>query len=143
VEPAEEATVLGFQDAPTLAERFLGVIDLDPARGAADPAALDRPLTLAPVAPPDGATDLGGDVAAWVLCGSGHGSLRGGLSWRRRLLPRVLHEPAPLRGAIENEVEPHLEDLVSAGTGMGVREGVAGGLELGEEALGDVEVKAA
>jgi len=133
VEVAENPPVLGLQDAPALRERFAGMVGLDPAGGAADAAALDRPLALALVSFPDGPPDVGRDVAAWFLCGNRLLNRRSRLSGRGRLLPRVLHEPAPLRGALENEVEPDLDDLVTARAGVGVRQRVAGGVELGEE----------
>jgi hypothetical protein len=45
--------------------------------------------------------------------------------------------------ALEDEVEADLDDLVARCTGMGMRERVAGGLELVEEAPRDGEVEAA
>jgi hypothetical protein len=62
---------------------------------------------------------------------------------RRRLTPRLLDEPPPLRVPLEEEVEPGLEDLLGAPAGVRVGERGASGLELLEEAAGDGDVQPA
>ncbi|HEX9243697.1 MAG TPA: hypothetical protein VF875_14730 [Anaeromyxobacter sp.] len=91
------------------------MIELDLVGGAADAASLDGPLAAPAVTLPHGSLHVGGDVVR----------LR-----RRRLAPWLLDEPLPLGVAIEEEVESRLEDLVLAGAGMRVGEGVASGREL-------------
>jgi hypothetical protein len=57
-----------------------------------------------------------------------------------RLRPR--DQPAAPIGAVEEEVERGLEDLGGGGTGLRVRERVAGAVELGEEAARNRDVEA-
>jgi hypothetical protein len=84
------------------------VIELEPVRGPAHAAALERPDAAPAVALPDRPPHLGGDVAA----------ARGRLARRRphaRLrrasrLPRLAADPAPLAVALDDEVEAELED---------------------------------
>jgi len=142
VEGAEQATVLGLQDPPALREGLGGVVDLDPAGGPADATIVSRPSAHPLVPLPDLAADGGGDVAGAGLGGRGCRRRRRG-PLTRSLLPRVLHEPAALGGTFEEEIEPGLDDLVAAGAGVRVGEGVAGGVELLEEALRDRDVEAA
>src|SRR5512133_581295 len=97
----------------------LDVVDLAPPRRAADPARSQRPLALALVPLPDRPPHVRWDVA--------------GVRRRTRRLQRLLHEPLPLRGPVEEQVEAGLEDLLHPGARVGVREGVACGLELLQE----------
>ena len=83
------------------------VIELDLVGGAADAASFDGPLAAPLVALPHGSLHVGGHVVR----------LR-----RRRLAPWLLDEPLPLGVALEEEVEPGLQDLVLAGSGMRVGE---------------------
>jgi hypothetical protein len=105
VEIAEDAPVLGLQDAPALRERLGGMVELDPALGTTDAAALDRPPALALVPFPDGPADVGRYVAAGVLRRDGRGRLR-----RGSLLPRILHEAAAPGLVLEDAVEADLDD---------------------------------
>jgi hypothetical protein len=73
------------------------VVELDAKRAAAHAARGDRMLAAAAVALPDLAPDVSGDVL-WIRR-------------RARLVPRLLHEPVPLRLALEEEVDPGLDDL--------------------------------
>jgi hypothetical protein len=74
---------------------------------------------------------MGGDVADAGLSASALG--RRTLFRCRCLLARVLHEPTPLRRALEEEIEAGLDDLVAGCAGVRMRKGVARGLELLEE----------
>jgi hypothetical protein len=131
VRAAEEAALLRGR---LRAEReAVDVVDLHLVGRAADSAAVDGPLALALVPLPDGAADVGGDVAGARLV-SGRGRvLGGGLLRGGRLRSSVLHEPAPLRRAVEEEVEAGLEDLLLGRPGMRVGERVAGRVELAQE----------
>jgi hypothetical protein len=104
------------------------VIELDAERGAADPAGVEFPLAATPVAFPDGPPHVSGDAV-----GSG----------RRRLAPGLVRERLPLGVALEEQVEPGLEDLLRAGSGVRVGQGGAGGLELLQELPGDGDVETA
>jgi hypothetical protein len=130
VHTTEETALL---DRGAGAEREpVDVVDLHLVRGRADPPAVHRPLALAAIALPHRATDGRGDVAAAGL----RGGIRRGRRWllgRGRLLSRVLHEPTPLCGALEKEIQAGLDDLVAGRAGVRVREGVACGFELLEE----------
>ncbi len=134
VHAAEQPTVGGGRDAPTLREG-LDVVELDLVRRTADASAVQRPLALALVTFPDRAPDLGGGIADIAIApsrwrrGRGRGRLR-----RLRALPRVLHEATPLRSALEQEVETDLQDRVLARARMGMGERRARLLELAEEA---------
>jgi hypothetical protein len=105
------------------------VVEFDLEGRAADAAVLHLPLAAASVADPDRPPHVRGDVI-------------GVRARRGRRLPRLRHDPLPLRGAVEEEVEAGLEDLLGGRAGIRVREGVPGGVELGEEAAGHGDVEA-
>jgi hypothetical protein len=117
----------------------MDVVELDLIRGATDPTALEWKLAPATVPLPDRPADVSGDVAApRPRRGRGRSRDLGRRRlWVRRLLSWVLHEPAAPRLALEDEVEADLDDPVLGRARVRVREGVAGGSELVEEAAGD------
>jgi len=101
------------------------VVELDPRRGPADPARGELPLAAATVPLPDRPAHVGRHAAR----------LRG-----PRFGQGLLHDSLRLRVALEQEVEPGLEDLARARARMGMRERRPGGLELLEEAARDGDV---
>jgi hypothetical protein len=103
VEVAQEPRVADGRGAAQATRRH--VVELDAERGAADPAALERPLAAASVANPDLPLHVGRDVLR----------VR-----RRRLAPRLLHETLPLRVLSEDEIQTGVEDLLAGGAGASV-----------------------
>jgi hypothetical protein len=118
VKSTKEPQVPGLRGAATSPRRH--VVELQPQRGSADSATLDRPLALPVVARPDLALRLGADATG-----------RRAPSGRARLRS----DTAPLAMAGEEKVEPGFEDGLGRGPGMGVGEGITRGVELGQEAL--------
>ena len=104
------------------------MVELEPERGAARPAAVHGPLAAAAVALPDATLHLGGDS---VLCrGTRHRGWRGTYA-------------ASLAMALDEQVEPRLDDCLHARPGMGMGERLARQFDLGEEPLRDGDVEAA
>jgi hypothetical protein len=110
------------------------VIELQARRGPTDAAALERPLALALVTRPDLALDGGRDVV-WT------GRRRRRRTGRPRRCPRFLDDSFPLGVLLEQEVERDLEDVLGSTARNRVRQGVARGVELLQEAAGDGHVQ--
>jgi hypothetical protein len=102
------------------------VIELQALRRPADPAGLERPLALPRVTRPDLALHGGGDV------------VRTGRARRR---PGLLDDSLRLRVLLEQEVERDLEDVLGPAAWNRVRQGVARGVELLQEAPRDRHVQ--
>jgi hypothetical protein len=103
------------------------VVELDATRGPAELAVRQPVLALAPVPLPHLALHVGRDAVR------GRG---------RRLPPRLLDEPLPLRVLREDEVEAGFEDLFVGRVRARVRKRIARRRELLQELPGDGEMKA-
>jgi len=138
VEPARGDVLVPAAEDPALVDRGAGaarptlhVVQLELVGRAADAAVLEGPGTASAIALPDGTPDLGRDVAAArapLLT----------LRWRR-----LRADPAPLRVALQDEVETDLEDGLFRSARVGMRQRIPRRRELVEEPPGNGDVEPA
>jgi hypothetical protein len=153
VEVAGEAGLLG--GGPGAQGEPLDVVELEPPGGAAEPTVLERPRALPtvplPYLPPHGRRDVAAAPGRRRRSDGGGGA--GGSGARRRSggdltvgrgrpLPRLRPDPATLAVPVDDEVEPELEELVVRDVRVGVRDRIAGCVELLEQSAGDRDVEA-